>query len=246
MFGSLDGTDNGRQRTSKLWLGCNPDVLQSNPEQGIFFLEDFHVLVTDGNYTLTDTTPIGGPATFALDATVADGVGLLDCGSDTAAEGGNLQWDGPVVVPAAGLRIAFETRVKAVDAATGPEFFAGLSDVDTAIISGGAINSGDYVGFYGVNATDKVLIAASEDGGAQTIASSTAHTLVEDTYVKLGILIDGVTDATFYVNGVAIATSTTMDIPAGTPLVPSFVCQSDATTDPVVHIDWFAVGIWGA
>ena len=238
-FGVYDQGASDRGLSSALWLGCNADVIRNDPRHGVFFLEDFQTLNGSDNYTLTQATT----GTFALD-TAIDGVGLLDCNSTTAGQGGNLQWQGPSVIPVVGQKTAFECRLKGVDIATGPEIFAGLSMVEDTILASGAIFATDYVGFYGVNATDKVLVAATEDSGTQTVASSSAHTLVEDTYVKLGVVCDGVDDARFYVDGALVSTTTTMDIPEGVALVPSFVCQSDGTTDPIVHIDWFAVGTW--
>lgn len=238
-FGTYDQGSSDRGLSTKLWLGCNPDVIRNDPRHGVFFLEDLNTLNGSGNYTLTQATA----GTFALDTSVDDGVGLLDCASSTVTQGGNLQWQGPLVIPEAGKKVAFEVRLKGVDIGTGPEFFAGLSDIDTAIIAGSAMASNEMAGFYSVT-DDNVLLFATEDTGTATAASASPHTLVEDTYVKLGFVIDGVSDVDIYVDGVKAANTNTFDIPEGVPLAPSFVCQSNGTTDPIIHIDWFAVGVF--
>jgi len=238
-YGAYDQGADDRGLSTQLWLGLNPDVVGNDPRGGTFFKEDFNTLNGTDNYTLTLATT----GTFGLSTTEVDGVGLLASGSTTAGQGGNLQWQGPLVIPAAGKKIIFETRLKVVDAATGPEIFAGLAMIEDTIIASGAIFTVDHVGFYGVNAVDKELVFACEDTDVATVGSETPHTLVEDTYVKLGFVIDGVSGVKIFVDGTEIVNTTAMDIPEEVVLVPSFVCQSDGTTDPVTHIDWFAVGV---
>ena len=237
-FGTYDQGASDRGLSTKLWRGCNPDVIKNDPRHGSFFLEDFFTLNGTDNYALTQVSA----GTFALD-TVIDGVALLDCNSTTVTQGVNLQWQGPGVTPAAGKTIVFETRLKAADIGTGPEFFAGLSEVDTAIIDTSAMASAEMVGFHSVT-DDNVLLFTSEDTGTSTASSASPHTLVEGTYVKLGLRINGVDGVDIFVNGTEVVNTTAMDIPESVVLVPSFVCQSNGTTDPIVHIDWFAVSVF--
>ena len=78
-------------------------------------------------------------------------------------------------------------------------------------------------------------------GGEKAGAEATpveSNTIEEDTYVRLGFKVNGVTNVTHYVDGVAISTSIlTANIPIVT-LCPSFVCQSGGTNDPIMHLDW--------
>ena len=61
---------------------------------------------------------------------------------------------------------------------------------------------------------------------------------MDDEYVKLGFVVDGLTKITPFVNGVA-KTAITTNIPI-VGMTPSFVCHSSGTTDPIVHVDWVA------
>lgn len=236
----LDRGSSDRGLSSKLWRKLSAEPFE-DPRRGVFHFDDFHFLRSD-DYTLTQATT----GTAALDATVRNGVVLLDSASTTAAQGANLQFAGPIIEPAAGRKIAFETLVKAADIATGPEFFAGLSIVDTSIIAASALSATDFIGFYSLT-DDNILKFATEDGSTSTIADGSPHTLVDDTYVKLGFFVDGLSYTEVYVDGVlwSHGTSTPFDIPSSAVLVPSFVCQSGGTTDPITHIDWYAVGCTG-
>jgi hypothetical protein len=231
-------TDNGP--TGSLWKHFQARG-EDTPRYGFTYHDDFRTLAT-GVYTVTNATA----GTFALDTTVGnDGVGLADCASTTVTQGVQIQ-GGPAVAPAAGRKIGFEALVKGVDIATGPEFFLGLSIVDTTIIATSANSSTDHVGFESVS-DDGVLLFHTEDGGTRVSGATSPHTLVEDTYVKLGFLIEGVAgnSVTVYVNGVktGVAFTADPDIPDGSILVPSLVCQSDGATDSIVHIDWWRVGV---
>lgn len=188
------------------------------------------------SWTLTQATT----GTFALTDAV-HGVALLDCNSTTAAQGANLQYMSTVgerVLPAAGRTIVLESRVKAADIATGPEFFFGLHTVDTTIIASSDLSDGTGQSFAGFGSVtdDGVLVSFTANNTSRTVGTTTLHTLVDDTYVKLGIVINGVTNVEFYVNGDLKETVTTT-VPAEEMAV-SYVCQSGGTTDPIVHIDW--------
>lgn len=237
------------------WEGRGPSLNVWNPylaamrliDAGMFgvgscFIKDDFMGPHDltNHWTLTDTTPVGGPATFALDDAV-HGVALLDCASTTAAEGGNIQYMGATgerVLPAAGRIIVLESRVKAADIATGPEFFFGLHTVDTTIIASSDLSDGTGQSFAGFGSVtdDGVLVSFTADNTSRTVGTTTLKTLVDDTWVKLALIIDGTSSAKFYVDGDLKQTVTTT-LPAEAMAV-SYVCQSGGTTDPIVHIDW--------
>ena len=98
-----------------------------------------------------------------------------------------------------------------------------------------ANSSANHVGFEAINTT--ALAIHSEKAGSRS-STSAVHTVVDDTYVKVGFVIDGVSKITPYVNGVA-KTAITTNIPI-VEMTPSFVCHSSGTTDPIMHIDWVA------
>lgn len=233
----LDRKASDRGPTTELWKGI-PEP-GCDPRFGVCLFDDMHDLAT-GNWTATQATA----GTWALDTTVGDrGVALADCNSTTATQGINVQRPGWAVAPAAGKIIAYEGLLKAADIATGPEFFWGLSVVDTTLIASSANSSADHVGFESVT-DNNILLFHTEDGGTRVSGATSPHTLVDDTYVKLGFRIIGLTAVEVYVNGsiVNVAFSATPDIPEGSILVPSLVCQTGGTTDPIVHLDWIRMG----
>lgn len=239
MFNAIiDKRSSDRGLTTALWKDIEA-INGVDPRYGMFWFDDFHELPT-GRYTATQASQ----GTFAIDATVANtGVALADCNSTTVTQGINVQAAGTNVSPAAGSIVTFEARVKAADTATGPEFFLGLSIVDTTIIGTSANSSTDHVGFESVS-DDNILLFHTQNAGTRVSGATSPHTLVEDTYVKLGFRIIGADKCEVWVNGqmVDVAFAATPDIPIGSILVPSLVCQSGGTTDPIVHIDWWAVG----
>lgn len=244
---STVGGDRGL--STKLWQHIQASV-GADPRRGVLHLEDFHTLNGTSNYTRTQSGTAGEIALSTAAEAANIGIASIDSEGTTATNGANVQWQGPAVTPANGVKIAFEVRLKADDIATGPQFFAGLSDTDTGIIASSAIASSDYIGFYSVTG-DGVLVFATEDGGTQTLSTATVHTLVDGAtttdgteWVKLGFLVEGTGEVTMFVNGDVVDHGLTApDLPQGTVLYPSFVCQSGGTVAPIVHIDWFAVGV---
>jgi hypothetical protein len=223
-----------RHPSPAVWAGVNLTQVRDWFD-GFIAEDDFtgdHDLTN--KYTLTQATQ----GTFALDD-AEGGVALIDCNSTTATQGANVQAAGTVgeaFVPQADDLIIFECRLKAADIATGPEFFAGLCEINTAIIASSAVAAPNFVGFFSVT-DDNILLFAAESAASQT-ATSTPETLVDDTYVKLGFRIEGTDRIRVFVNGVEFSEQVESNIPT-VALVPSFVCQSGGTTDPIVHVDWW-------
>lgn len=223
------------QSPSMLWH--NAPVLRSiqDPTYAYMFWDDFTDLPT-GKYTATQATA----GTFAL-GDGAGGVALADCNSTTATQGINVQLGGTTgefIKPAADKDIWFEARVKAADTATGPEFFLGLAAIDTTIIATSANSSANHIGWQSVT-DDNVLLFSAENAG--TGSTDAATTLVDDTWVRLGFKVNGVSTIDQYIDGVKQSeTHVTANIPV-TEMTLSLVCQSGGTTDPIVHIDWWRV-----
>jgi hypothetical protein len=236
-------TDPGTRRTSvydptlssnyanNLWRDCPLQEYTHDPSIGIYLNESFNsydAAATTGDWVLTQAT-----AGTAAISTAAPGVLELDSGSSTTQQGANLQRVKSIFLPAAGKDIWFEVSLKIVDTFDKVELFAGLSDVETAIIASSANASDNHIGWQCVT-DDGVLLFSGEKAGAG--ATRAATTIAEDTYVKLGFKVNGVTSIQQYINGVETGTATaTANIPI-VALVPSFVCQSAGTNDPIMHI----------
>jgi hypothetical protein len=234
------GPRTGRGFSNDLWAfgkygGCPDHPGLMNPNNGYGFFDDFLDLPT-GRHTATQATQ----GTFALDD-ARYGVVLADCNSATATQGINVQRSGTVgesFTPLANTVIWGEGRIKAADIATGPEFFWGLAVIDTSIIASSAI-SAQAIGFKS-QTDDNVILATCKDGSGETTAAS-IHTFVDGTWVKLGFRVSDTSVVEFFVNGVKVATITA-NIPT-TDMVPSVVCQSGGTTDPIIHMDWWSFAV---
>lgn len=224
-------TTNDRGLTPACWRGLDVSVLGSGRQ--LFYFNDFH----EYNSSLVTGTQA---TTGTIAHSVAEyGAVEIDCNSTTNGQGFNVQFNGPYVTPAAGELVIFECRLKVADIATGPELFAGLATTDTTIIASDAVAVADWMGFYSL--ASNAVYAGVEDG-TQSVTSSAVHTLVDDTYVKLGIRVHHSNKIEVYVDGELVQTNLTASAAPDAILRPSFVCQSNGTTDPILHVDWFAVG----
>jgi hypothetical protein len=217
-----------------LWASCPLAEYQHDPSIGVLLQEDFgryDAAATTGDYVLTQATQ----GTAAI-STAAPGVLELDSNSSTSTQGANLQRVKAVFLPAAGKDIWFETTLKIVDTYDKVELFAGLSEVRTAIIASSANASENHIGWHCVTDNGVLLFSAAK---ATVGATKAAATIAEDTYIKLGFRVKGVTEIEQYINGVLTSTNhVTANIPV-LALVPSFVCQSAGTNDPIMHIKGF-------
>lgn len=195
--------------------------------------DDFRTCpVTAEDYTLTQATT----GTMALSAGADNGVLLLDSNSATSTQGAQMQRVAASFIPKAGRKIWYETYIKVADTgalATAGEIFVGLAEIDTTIIGSSAVSTANHIGFSSVT-DDGVLLANCEKAGAGD--TDTGTTIAEDTWVRLGFKVTGVTSVDFFVNGVYVSSHVTANIPI-VALAPSFVMQSSGTTDPIMHID---------
>lgn len=246
--GVYDKSDNGRGITSKLWRDFNPAAIINDPGAGILIHEDYHTVGTTAeDYTLVQATT----GTFAIDVGTSEfGNALLDSASGTAAQGANLQYKDQSVTAAAGRVIYFETRLKITDASgAGAELFAGLSVIETAILATSAKAATEHAGFYSVTDDSILLFGICETTTADVttaVGTMVPGTAGVGTYIRLGFRINGLDSVEIYVNGTEKTaeqdTLAKTSIPDGL-ICPSFVCQSDGTTDPIMHIDYYRLGV---
>lgn len=212
-----------------LWRTCPLAEYMHDPSIGFLFEENFSEYDTTDIWTLTQSTT--GAAALSI---VASGVLEIDSNSTTVVQGANVQrTGGPFIVPAALKDIWAEFKFKIVDTYDDCELFCGLSEVDTAILDTSANESTNHIGWQCVT-DDGVLLFTSEKGGAGDTSASV--TIEEATYIKLGFFVDGITSVQQFVNGVATGTAhATANVPI-VKLIPSFVCQSGGTADPIMHL----------
>lgn len=191
----------------------------------------------------TGTQATAGTGAYIAD-TIAGGYSVLevDCNSTTNGQGYQLQWKGEGVYAEEGMVVYMHWRVRTKDIATGPEFFAGLATIDTTLIASDAMSATNWIGFLSLSGgTIKVGI----DDGTEDLSDSAIHTMVDgDTttdgteIVDLDLRWEVGTKVEAWVNGVK-ADLTGIDIanePDAGFIVPSVVCQTNGTTDPIVHV----------
>lgn len=224
--------------------GLSPTIFSQCPitiiknggfSEGFGYDTDFITFNDESPWVVTNATA----GTAALDD-AKGGVLLLDSASTTSGQGVQMQLGGATgaesFIASADSKIYFEARIKLADiGSTTVQAFLGLSEVDTTVIASGANSSANHIGFEFIDDTDVDL--KSEKAGTRS-ASDSLGTIVDDTYMKLGFIVDGVTKITPYIDGVA-GTAITTNIPI-VEMTPTFVCQTSGTTDPIMHVDWVA------
>lgn len=217
--------------SANLWKSC--PLLEYWHDPMIGFMVDerwdsYDAAATTGDYVGTQAT-----AGTAAISTAAPGVLEIDCNSTTQGQGFQIQRAKSVFLPAAGKHIWAEFKIKVVDTYDKVQLFCGLSEIDTTIIASGANSSANHIGWEIPTAGAGALTFAGEKAGSRGTATSTS--IAEDTYIKLGFYVDGVTSIQQYINGVATGSAiATANIPV-VAIYPSFVCQTDDTNDPILH-----------
>lgn len=223
-------------RGSTLWEQAPLLALGLNPTAHVDIFERWNTYdptATTGDYVLTQAT-----AGTAAISTARGGVLELDSNSTTSTQGATLQRAKAAILPVAGSKIFAEFEVKVVDTFDKVELFVGLSELDTTLIAASANSSANHIGWQCVTDNGVLLFSAEKAGTGATVA---AATIAEDTYIKLGFIVDGVTSIQQYINGVAVSDP---HVTANVPIValyPSFVCQSAGTNDPILHIKPYRV-----
>lgn len=217
-------------------ISARDEIEAGGLDQGFGLTDDFLTFDDENKWVLTQATA----GTAALDVAAKGGVLLLDCNSTTNNQGVQIQLGGAAgaasFIASAASKIYFEARVKIADiGSTTCQMFVGLAEVDTSVLASAANSTANHIGFEAINTT--AMGIHSEKAGSRSSTAS-VHTVVDDDYVKLGFIVDGLTKITPFVNGVA-QTAITTNIPI-VAMTPSFVCHSSGTTDPILHVDWVA------
>lgn len=223
--------------SANLWKTCPLLEYMHDPMIGVLLDErwvSYNAAATTGDYVGTQATA----GTGAI-STAAPGVLEVDCNSTTQGQGFQIQRAKAAFVPAAGKHIWAEFKFKVVDTYDKVQLFVGLAEIDTSIIASGSISTANHVGLYGAASNAGTMVLAGSKASTATTVASTA--IAEDTYIKFGLYFDGVTSVTQYINGVASAnTLATANIPI-VAVYPSFVCQTDGTNDPILHLQGYRI-----
>lgn len=221
-----------------LWERFAGVVRQCDPYPVVYYDQDF-VGVTPATNTINGwTVTVATSGTITEDTTNANGVALISAGAVTAGQGINWQMSGSPFKIAANKPVAFEVYGQFTGLSTTPkvQFFAGLAEQTTALITSNAFATKIRLGIGGVSTTGVLQSHARSNG---TVVNGTGVTIATDTYYRLGFFATS-SQVDFYVNG-AIVSSSTTQIPT-TAVAPIIVMQGNATVTPVFNLDYIRVG----
>jgi len=223
-----------------IWGNVDLNALR-NMQGGFLYEDDFMgcVDVTTGDgWTLTQTTSGG----ITVDTADEGGVLMLDTAGHAGADDGiEAQLTNCGVLPAAGKKIYFEARVKMTD--TGDDqHYIGLAGIDTSIMDTGVVDDTvDKAGFFRDSGA-----SPADDRLSTIIARTTAENegadkcvVADNTWTKLGIVIDGLTSVKFYQDGKLVHTNTTTASIPNAFMCLTLVCKVEQTSaDAELHVDW--------
>lgn len=191
------------------------------------------------NHPVDDTTGdlVGFTATV-VEIGAGDSVHALTDGTLVITNAGNeddgvnLQLKGEAFKPASGNYIYFGIKLKISDA-TQSDLLVGLCITDTDLLGG--MTDGIY--FRKPDASTTLSAVLEQDS---TETSSTAHTMVADTYVTLEFTFDG-SNLDFYVDGIALTRPVQSNLPDDEFLTPSIHFLNGAAAVKTCTIDWWRV-----
>lgn len=171
---------------------------------------------------------------------MADEVGgVLQLTADGTAENDGIQMQThEFILPAADKHIWFECKVKGNDVIQ-TDWFIGLCTTDTTIITG---NPADIIGFHSHDEDVNIDFEVSATAGAGTPVDTTSD-LTDDTWVRLGFWVNGLTSVVPYIDGVANATATSTTV-ANIPAVElglAFACLTGEAAANTLEIDWYRI-----
>lgn len=241
--GNAYGTAGGQGPSPAVWGEVPVLDIMLNPQLGFVYFDDFLGQI---DITSTDGWTITPEATGGITGVTTEqgGVLLVDSqGSAAAHDGVNAQLVNCMFLPADGVKIYFEARVKMNDATD--EYFIGLSAVNTDIIeqTGGTLDTTNAaVGFFHhTGGTDDKISAVCGDADSQEQDADVAAN-TDGTYVKLGFVIDGLTRVDYYVNGVNVGNCIdTADIPAVVMCLSAVAQVAVTGADAELSVDWVRI-----
>jgi len=249
-----------RGLTPGCWLGI--DVAAKDPSLGFVHVEDYKLHPDPASYLLTQKGSVGQ---VLLDETEEYGVWQVDCNSITADQGINLQMRGMGIKPTEFGVIAFETRVRLDDIGTrvagnGYNAAIGLCNWDTSFLASGTVDTSgnnitDYAMFISLSSGTTINSQAKWSFQMTRLGSGNDVDLQKDiadivdgdvtptAWVKLGFRAEVGKSLELFVNGAKVSSSSILPpIVPDAIVYPTFVCESEGTVDPILMVDWFAVG----
>lgn len=230
---------------SAMW-GNAPSPAQADYETLVVeYFNDFVNEVYDFDVTNDWTVTEDDAAdTQAITADTVPGILKLTQKATTDNDGGQVNYNFEKWKLATGKKLWFETRIRcAAGDATNLDFFVGLAEAED--LTGVADNMpANGIGFHKEDG-DTNIDASSSDNGTN-LQTAAAGTLVDATWIKLGLYFDGgatgAATITPYVNGVAGTPIASVTYATMAELAPLFMVRNgDATTTQTLEIDYVKV-----
>lgn len=199
------------------------EFILPDPTKAHVYFDDFDTY-TAADWTVTDV----GVATQAL----ADGDGGLLLITNAAADDDSSfsQKVGESFLFEAGKKLWFESRFQVSDA-TQSDFVIGLQITDTT-----PLDVTDGVFFIKSDGAATVDLLVEKNNTATT--TSAVATVVDDTNIRLGFYYDGVDKIVIFVDGVAVASSVTTNLPDDEALTISFGIQNGEAVAKTMTVDY--------
>lgn len=238
--------------TGQCWGDFDFAKAAQDPSYGFYARDPWKIGVSSSTAAVVPF--VGTQATAGTTAIIAGGAGQsslleLDSNSTTDAQGIQVQFTGLGHYLATGQTMYMEVMARAKDIATVPDLFVGAATIDTTIIASSAVSATNWIGYYLLDGGTGISFG-SDDNSAPDAHSADVDTLVDGATTTdgtewfrwafkwvYGESIEGFVDSVSFANDSAVTAQ-----PEGF-IVPSLVCQSTGTTDPIVevaHLD-FAV-----
>lgn len=222
-----------------VWVDCPRLAMLSNP--GLFHeinedfinLKGYQSSSALGGWTYSQSS---SGAIGLQDLT--GGVMKLDSGGVAAGHGCQLQMLGESFALASDKELWFEGRFK-VTGASKVQMFFGFAETDGDLLKAGDLDaSTEYLGFgieTGGGETYKLYTSTGATERSDEIAD-----LTSDTYVKVGLKVDGDLNLTCYVDDSEVSLSNVAtDYLPDAQLTPTFICQSDGSAvQPLMYVDF--------
>ena len=152
----------------------------------------------------------------------------------------SCQMNGEAWAVASAKSIYFEARIK-VDDADDTRWYIGLNTTDVTGTTVGPIldslsGAGSGIGFFqNTDAGTDIQLNVQNAGTATT--ATTATDIVDDTFIVLGIKVDGDGTVEFFINGAKVGSTVTTNIPTGDAMTLSMEVHSP-TASSTLEVDY--------
>lgn len=258
-----------RLHSKKLWKDAPIKQVMSGDCDGTYLFDDFINFPSHSTTTVINnyTSYLDTGGTLVQSATESVGAAILDSDGTAAdaitlATGGNA--GGLLSIPASPTaKVWFEARIKVSSiAANAPAIFLGFmqegsfSGTAGVVAAGGAAPAdNDFLGFFRPANTNVFKFGYLVEGQTAQFPMTSMHTLVADTYVKLGFYLNpedvpakrlkafvNGTEFTTYITAANIADVAGADqFPSDQEMALTLALKQDATgLDSTATIDWWA------